>query len=1403
MRAGRATGFVETVWQTIRAGRSGSAANALMLAVLLSAAAPAQAAINSFVLGMRASGTAPFDVAPAAPGKDVSADDAVVRTLDSVTYRVGYSLSPADSDNLITLTMGSATLPGGYSGPANPQVAYFSVADLPTGANGCANIQTTPIAEPRPATATTSGVSADGQRVYCYQPGPASGSNMDFTYRVTGVAPNGTVINPPAVTYRSASNPSTSTPTVLNGTVGSETFYGIPPLTVSAAPRWQVRKVRASNGAVFVPRSGPSAEDGYVAAFNVGVYAQGSRKGLEALQPSYTIGDNYTDTDMPNARLVTWNISVPGYASANMGASPGQQGCGDWKNQLSRLGNYFDNVFYNVNDTGASASNVYTVANGGSCAASATGTTATLTLTGTDFSLSQYPTRRGTDPAGATLVNVNDLDASTNEWWVASKSVLIWVPVSDLTPNVQEWLTNTATLSGTSITGQANPATSSSTDAGLTRTTGGNFSKIYTSPANVHVAPVGTTPLSYAACDPNHTGDCVVNQAAPGQLLDARLIANSTSTDDFGPGYICERIDNARLRFADMRSYTAAPGAISDALTGVVMRHAAGPAFTVTWALGVGGSGVANGTWATYNTVASEYPTPSHPANTGSAQSDSGCADADATWYPSVTALLAAGRSLSDVTRVRGSYTSFPKAGSLQVFVPLTANATYAYSGTDNAPGGAFSVDASTNNAIAPNQGMWYRSDGTGSVSKASDALRIRQTEYVRITKSALAPHATNGGQVSRGAIVTYQLQVNLTSSTDTHTAPSVTVWDVLPKYASYVPGSSTFGGAPLADPVCSAPGVTPVAPAPFAANSVAADFKACRWVLSNQPVVMAAGGAVAGNLPMLAFQAFVDLNAPGGTTLLNSAFADSPDNLTVDAQYTGATNGFQCPSGPCSFGNWRLNISSAAGIVLTKQVNRAIVPTNTGFEYVLNYAAIGSALTDLRILDVLPSTADGRSSAYSGTLNLTGAIAAPAAEVGPPATLADAQMVVLYTANAPGNINRDPFHAGHNLSGAGTNGVAGTNWCTAAQVVSAAANCPASWGAVTAFLARPIAGGVVAAGAAYRLHVPVMANGNQNGNLYLNDFVADSPSLTARRPGSNTVGTRVLLPDLVIAKSASPATINHGQDTVFTLTARNSTGAAPIENVAGTSIAVVDNLPAGLQAQLPVTASNWDCTASTVTQVQCTYTGTLPVPAGQQVGGDILITARGTMPGSLTNSAGVAMTGQAESPTDNNGATASVTVNAVPGQVVSGRVYSEGSSPANAQDDGNATDPGIGGVTMRLLCTSPAYDQTVTTGADGSYSFTGVTSGAQCTLTQTQPAGYHSAYNTLGAGATTSTGATGPGDSTITLVVPPTGSTGNNFAEVRTATGVAAVPVLGWPLMVLLSALLGALGLQRRRLAA
>lgn len=120
----------------------------------------------------------------------------------------------------------------------------------------------------------------------------------------------------------------------------------------------------------------------------------------------------------------------------------------------------------------------------------------------------------------------------------------------------------------------------------------------------------------------------------------------------------------------------------------------------------------------------------------------------------------------------------------------------------------------------------------------------------------------------------------------------------------------------------------------------------------------------------------------------------------------------------------------------------------------------------------------------------------------------------------------------------------------------------------------------------------------------------------------------------------------------------------------------------------------------------------------------------------------------------------------------VSGRVYAEGSSPANTQDNGAVQDPGVL-TQVAIQCTGPAYNAgPISTAADGTFSFDNVPAEASCTITSTPPSGYQAAYlqqgtsGTFGAGGALNTTVAGStAEQSIGIVVPRSGSSGNALA--------------------------------------
>ena len=1280
----------------------------------------AHAALTTFQMGMLYSGTPAFDNDDA-PGHDSSASNAVIRTFDAVAYNLALASSGAqETGGRITLTIGASSLPSTYVVPGNPKIAYFDVANLPTGTAGCQSISAIPITAAQ-AAAGQSGVSADGQTLWCSLT-DYSVRQLSFFSTIAGSAPNGATLAAPIVSYTSNQTTSATNPVAYTtGTAPAQ--YGLPVLTVSAAPRWDLVKANTPSGqGRMLPASGPNGEDGYVLAYSIGIRALGSRKGLEALQPTMQFTDVFTDTDFPNARVITWPMNTAAMQAGGTNFNPTPGSCGNYKSGWPHFGNTLDNAFYLANDYGTAnptaTQQPYTVWKGGSCALTPAVTNGTLvagsasfTITGTDFSLEHYPIRSGTNPAATALVNTANLDDVNNQWWVANKIIPLWVPLTDAQPDgVSRFLTNTVTtFAATSVTNAVNvePLVSNNTvDTGLSRTTGGGMSKT-ARPYALSTATGGfTTPPS----DPNVTGDSVINQAAPNQLFMAYMGLHNSGTEPMSNAKLCDRLDNTRSRYfgtATQANYGDAsgfgflrdrtdpayangnPGTIYfDKPTGVVVRFNSGNPTLVpfTVRLGVGGANTASGTWSSYNTVSNEYAAPVAGVSTNSTAS---CDDPGITWYSSYADVP----DPSLITWMRIDFTNgLPAATSLLVYVPQQVNDTYRFDTTVNAPGsGAIAAGAviATQSNVADTMTVntaTFTAKSPANVDityRSADALRIFQTEFATISKTSPS-HPISGQLVAAGSQVTYNLQVNLTTTGSAH-ATTVDIWDVLPNYMGYIPGSSTFGGTAIADPVCATSGL-PITR--FPTQPLAGGVTACHWTLLNQTAAATSIGNGAGNLPVLSFKAGVALTAPMATSLLNTSMVTSTANSLFLPVYGGALQGFQCNSGQsCHFGNWTLNVNTPSGMLLQKGNNKAVVQVGEDFTSDLVYASIGNPVTNTRLVDVLPFVGDGRTpaSAYAGQLHLAAFLAKPVADAATtPPRAADPELVYTYTKQTPALINPDGWGnvgggtgagTAHDTSGTAPNTATVTSWCGELFVQANIAtpgtypNCPASLNEVTAVMAVPFYNTpapdtrVMPANTVFAIKLPLQPVGNLAGNLYTNTFSFSAPGMVGAPVTSNSSSTKVVAPDLTLTKTANPSQAKAGDAVDFTLVVKNISTDGPF--VSGT-ITVSDPMPAGLTLTQPVAAATgWNCDASTATTASCTYTGALPIPAGGTVGAPIVLrttvaASPDSLAATLTNSACVS-TPTAQQSVANDCGTATVTLTP---QVALTKTSSAGTGP-------------------------------------------------------------------------------------------------------------------------------------------
>ena len=95
----------------------------------------------------------------------------------------------------------------------------------------------------------------------------------------------------------------------------------------------------------------------------------------------------------------------------------------------------------------------------------------------------------------------------------------------------------------------------------------------------------------------------------------------------------------------------------------------------------------------------------------------------------------------------------------------------------------------------------------------------------------------------------------------------------------------------------------------------------------------------------------------------------------------------------------------------------------------------------------------------------------------------------------------------------------------------------------------------------------------------------------------STTTNTNSGTPKLSISKTATPAAFAVGQTGTYSIMVSNSGTSST-----SAAITVSDSMPVGISIQLPVTASGWDCTASTAAQLSCTSSAVLLPGSNAQV---------------------------------------------------------------------------------------------------------------------------------------------------------------------------------------------------------
>ncbi|WP_238946247.1 beta strand repeat-containing protein [Vandammella animalimorsus] len=677
-----------------------------------------------------------------------------------------------------------------------------------------------------------------------------------------------------------------------------------------------------------------------------------------------------------------------------------------------------------------------------------------------------------------------------------------------------------------------------------------------------------------------------------------------------------------------------------------------------------------------------------------------------------------------------------------------------------------------------------------------SDRLRL-STQSVGIRKGIEGVDPVGGPAAdnpvvpkTKGQIVTYQLWPRLVSNQPGVTIPNdLILIDTIPAGMRFVSGSLKWGGAP-------------VPAGNFHLDDQSATFAASTLRI-RLPNVNASNPAA--DIAVIEFQAEIMLDAPGN--IPNAS-------LINQVEIRGCAPGASVAGGALSCVNQTaaqrlaerqatrtVRLGAIDGLVVQKSViGDALKQIGSGFTMELRYQNVGNeTVHEHRLIDVLPYNGEPPrgGTRFSGTR--------PIAQVRAPAATGYA---VYYTSDEPATINRNPkcpsnitavtgnwpaYAPGVPAAAAGCAHNSGsTNWVLATQ---AGANwtVPAD---TTALLMKDTAH--FASGAASRaFQLDFNTPGSRHDDVYANNFSGAHGSLgTAVQEGT---GARFDVTSNNVQVKVFASSI---QGTVFVDPDGNgaSAGFDPAGGDTGLGGQTVTLQRAGMADRSAVTATADIAAGKFYNPVDGSASdtagpGLCPVPAAGLAVGQYLFcdleagqyTLLETQPagyettGNKAGTAGGAVAGDTISAidlpaNDGNNPNANATGYDFGERAltsVTGRVYVEGNG--NTSDDGDATDPGLGGVTVTLVYTPPGGGAPVTlsatTATDGSYAFSGLPVGAtNVTITESQPPGFANAYNTAGTNGAVDGGGGAPGTTDNSVITIATllagGSQGNNFAE-------------------------------------
>lgn len=986
------------------------------------AASPAYAAATLQLTLTQTTGTAPFD-ASAAAGNDVSGSDEIVRTNDTVAYKVGIRYEGDEAQTNPTITF---TLPQGEELVSMPPFCLSGSSVTPA-----------TVGAPVLPLSATSYLSLPQQTVVCRVNGENPGTSLDYTFtaKVRTEVPNGTVLGPVSA---SAASTQVTTPVV-----SPEVSH-----SVSSAPKYDLSKRSAST----TENTGPLYQATQACSFDV------SRTCMAVLFPLTITAPNNAKGVSPLVATAANPITFTDDISPDAFYGPGTTSSAAWLAAADPMTKYAPRLTY-CDILRANGNLLPGTTGGGSTAVSNSGTVTctqpgglgtpvNVSIVGADTSAYSVPTR--------SYDNTNALPADVA--FVVSTSFFMEIPtdaILDLGINSNNiwtlnWENTFGELSGVDISGQPNvdpvPENNNRVGQSTLRTTGSFdkfFTGLYGDPANT---PGSQYSLNIFDGPPGsglaHDGNTVV---LPGQTVMSTLyyvhyIPPGSGTTYSRTTLLCDAWDPA--------AFALAPGTYR----GFQDKLNSGGDAAFVWGFYFN---------AQYQTSLAELDNFSIQYSSGAFGPGADSACDTGTWYndPAAVpgAVLQPDGTYSGVNRVRATFSdkASPNADLTAIGIDIALRVLDNYEVGDYLPN--YTAQKLVEGILTPSEIIAADVDTTlsaydfeANTGKFGDRL-ILGAAIARLTKEVRNPSTgeftgTAVPQYTAGNTVDYRLTPTLTADVPAGTFSDVVVEDCLPAYQQFVSSVRGSGAAITPEVVASS--------SPVDADLSCAEGETyVRWNLGSNEI----GSEID---PIIYTIQLLETVRNGTYTNVALVSADGDPSAATLRDDTA-----------------QIQVIVPTGIKIAKstpqtvvELNPAGVTTPRQLEWNIEFANLDSPtdVSDVDVIDVLPSDGLGGSD-FTGSLALTSV------------STTGTGIQTLWTSRPSAQLSVDPLDAS-NLAGGATVWCDGT---TVVSGNGTSADCPTSIAEVTGL--RFLRAGDFAPEDAFGANIVMVPSSNAGGDVYVN----------------------------------------------------------------------------------------------------------------------------------------------------------------------------------------------------------------------------------------------------------------------------------------------------------------------------